>query len=120
MIKSGVNNKNLKWFAMTRKLTTKLTNTPELTKADFNFLFFLLNEMNRDNCVVMEKQEILEKRLKLTKRTLSRSIQKLIDGNIIVKTDKPKTYMINPRYVYTGGEMQEKKFTVLYEHFKKQ
>lgn len=96
--------KKFSWFATTWFATHHILES-DLTSPDFKFLFYILNQMDRNNEITLSKYKELSETLSLGERTVSQSVKRLKDLDIISKTCKPKTFMVNPSFFYSGGQL---------------
>ncbi len=98
---------------LTTKQTTKKTTktskkASDLTAADINILFFILNNLTYENTSTIPPQKQIEKELNLSQKQISQSINKLINQKIITKTKAARTYYINPKFFYLGTDKKNK------------
>lgn len=98
---------------LTTKITTKTTKktskkTSELTLADINVLFYILNNLTYENTATIPQQKIICSDLNLSQKQVSISINKLIEKKIILKINISRTYFINPKFFYLGTDKKNK------------
>lgn len=110
--------KKFSWFATTWFATHHILES-DLTSPDFKFLFYVLNQMDRNNEITLSKYKELGETLSLGERTVSQSVKRLKDLDIISKTSKPKTFMVNPSFFYTGGATAQNELNVIYKRIRK-
>lgn len=109
--------KNLYWFATTRNFTTKINQTnTHFSGLDFKILFYILNEMNDKNKVENFVNKKLCKKFYKSEQSISTSISKLRNENIIKRTNKAFEIMVNPEYFYNGGKDEQDKKIYEYEN----
>ncbi|AEG41733.1 replication/maintenance protein RepL [Lactobacillus kefiranofaciens] len=115
---------NFKFIALTKqgieliqKLTTKSTTKTtsktskkksELTSADINLLFYIINNLTYENTATIPPQKIISLDLNLSQKQISLSIKKLTNQEIITKLNIPRTYFINPKFFYLGTDKKNK------------
>ncbi len=75
-----------------------------LTKTEYQLFFYLLSQTDETNTVRLDKNEVLAIELDTTIRSITRSIIKLENCNLIKKTNHKggRTFMINPDYFYAS------------------
>jgi predicted transcriptional regulator len=96
---------NIKWFATTKLGIEELAKNTDfsLTASDFRLLFYLLSKIDEDNRATLPKQKDISTEINISVRKISEGLRRLHEAKIIVKSDEPKTYFINPAFFYTGG-----------------
>jgi len=70
---------------------------------DFRVLFALINHVEQENWITISLGEIAEE-LNMDRSNVSRSIKRLKELGLIIyeKPGRPKTYRLNPHYVWKG------------------
>lgn len=114
---------NIKWFATTKLGIEELAKNTDfsLTASDFRLLFYLLSKIDEDNRATLPKQKDISTEINISVRKISEGLRRLHEAKIIVKSDEPKTYFINPAFFYTGGaQVLEPKQEDFYNRFNPQ
>lgn len=75
--------------------------------------------MDRNNEITLSKYKELSETLSLGERTVSQSVKRLKDLDIISKTCKPKTFMVNPSFFYSGGATAQNELNAIYKRIRK-
>ena len=88
------------------KTTTKKISP--LTSADLNLLFFIINRMNFNNLSTLPVQKEIKNNLNLSQKQISTSLHKLIKLDFIIKVNQPRTYFLNPKFIYLGTDRKNK------------
>lgn len=94
--------KNIVWFASTIEGMENLINNTELTMADIKVLMYFLSIIDTNNIIEIPTQKEIGVKLKISRKKVSESVNKLKKHNLIVKVKGIRTYFINPHYFYTG------------------
>lgn len=89
------------WFAADKQGLQKLYN-PEFKGSELRVLMYLLSIINSDNRAIINSQIDIANKLMLSERIVSKSFQKLIKKNLIVKENNT-TFFINPLNFWTGN-----------------
>ena len=103
---------NIKWFACT-KLATELLSSIALNATESQLLFYLLNNIDRNNRVKYESYNKIAKSLTASESAIKKAMMTLRNYEIITKdTNYSKTIFINPKFFYAGGpDLNESKQT---------
>lgn len=82
----------------------------KLTRADYNVFFAMCGLIDTDNNVTVGQTRIAAN-LKMQQSSVSRSIKKLTELDIIVvsrRVGRSSVYMVNPNVCFRGGNLQQK------------
>lgn len=115
----GDNSQQFSWFSATWIATYTILQS-NLSGPDFKLLFFILNQMNRGNSIKLKNYKEIASTLSLGERTVSQSVKRLKDLDIITKTPRPKTFMVNPFFFYTGGKQGQIELKIKYQTYKQE
>ena len=94
---------NIKWFACT-KSATELLSSIALNATESQLLFYLLNNIDRNNRVKYESYNKIAKSLTASESAIKKAMMTLRNYEIITKDKNySKTIFINPKFFYAGG-----------------
>lgn len=94
---------NIKWFACT-KSATELLSSIALNATESQLLFYLLDNIDRNNRVKYESYNKIAKSLTASESAIKKAMMTLRNYEIITKdTNYSKTIFINPKFFYAGG-----------------
>ena len=104
------------WTAVTTNfLNFIIKDENRLTGEDIRLLFYLISKLEFNSQNVIEiNQNNISIILGRHKTSISKSIKKLKNLNIIAKINK-KEYMFNPRYFFINGTRELNTFLINYE-----
>lgn len=100
--------KGYHWGAMIRESMPRLINEG-LSSAEYSIFFHLCYIADTSSNIANEKQKDIINNFtqnynwEISKSTVSKSINKLIDKTLIVKPSNKGGYMVNPNIFYYGG-----------------
>lgn len=94
---------NIKWFACT-KSATELLSSIALNATESQLLFYLLDNIDRNNRVKYESYNKIAKSLTASESAIKKAMMTLRNYEIITKDKNySKTIFINPKFFYAGG-----------------
>lgn len=82
----------------------------EFTGSDYKVLFYLCEYMNKEDNHVYVRQKRIAEDMKMDKGNISRSISKLRDKQLIVKSETG--FMLNPHLFYVGKPDRESRIQI--------
>ena len=94
---------NIIWFACTKSATELLSSTA-LNATESQLLFYLLDNIDRNNRVKYESYNKIAKSLNVSQSAIKKAMMMLRNYELITKdTNYSKTIFINPKFFYAGG-----------------